>query len=79
MTAPKLTPEQRRQVEHLVARASRTAQVSFVLVFAGLLAAIWLGDWRFAATAALVLPVGVVMAALAGRLRRGLAANEEET
>ncbi|MEU4578967.1 hypothetical protein [Nonomuraea sp. NPDC023979] len=73
-----LTPEQRRQVERLITRAARAARAAGVLVFALLLAAIWLGDWRYAATAVLVLPVGVAAAALAGRLRRSVAGTEAQ-
>lgn len=77
MTTPQLTVEQRLQLERIATRVTWTTRVSGVLVFVLLLAAIWLGDGRFAATAALVLPVGVVAAALAGRLRRALARTEE--
>ncbi|MGP4092975.1 hypothetical protein [Nonomuraea sp. KM90] len=77
MTA-QLTPEQRRQAERIVTRATWAARAASVLVFGLLLAAIWVGDWRFAATAALVAPVGVVTAALAGRLRKGLASSKED-
>lgn len=77
MTAPRVTAEQRRQLERLARRATWIARVSGVLVFALLLAAIWLGDFRFAATAILVLPIGGVTAALSGRLRRALARAEE--
>lgn len=77
MTAPQLTDEQRRQLERIATRATWAARVAGVLVFVLLLAAIWAGDGRFAATAVLVLPVGVLAAAVAHRLRQALARTEE--
>jgi len=73
----KLTPEQRRQADRVVTRTTRVGQVSAVAAFGLALAAIWGGDWRFAATAALVFPIAVVALYLAGRLRRALAETED--
>jgi fatty acid desaturase len=77
MTTPKLTPEDRRRAERFVSRATLAARVSFVLVFGLLLAAIWGGGWRCAATAVLLAPIGAAAAALATRVRRALARAEE--
>jgi hypothetical protein len=72
-----LTPEQRRQADRAVTRTTRIGQTAAVATFALLLAAIWGGDWRFAATAALVFPGAVFSLYLAGRLRRVLAETED--
>ncbi|MGR6922599.1 hypothetical protein ACU635_50810 [[Actinomadura] parvosata] len=75
MTKP--TPEERRQAQRFVTRATWAARVAGVLVFGLLLAAIWGGGWRCAATAVLLAPLGLAAGWLAGRVRRELARSEE--
>jgi hypothetical protein len=72
-----LTPEERGKAERFVSRAARVARVAAVLVFGLLLAAIWGGGWRCAATAALLAPLGLAAAALATRVRTALARDKE--
>lgn len=62
MTTPQLTPEEHARLDQ-VARRTTSVGVVFALVgFVLALAAIWIGDWRLAATSGLVGLAAIVIA-----------------